>query len=133
MRSAGTGIALAKATRQAVEEGLLSLWLRPDGGLVPSAVGLPAGGVHAERYDARSLTGNILHYCTKWYDLPMSRAFRIRTFTRWMRKAGLTDDALCVAVSEMAQGLVDADLGGHVVKKRARYPVRASVAERGPS
>lgn len=35
-----------------------------------------------------------------------------------MRKAGLADDALCVAVVEMAQGLIDADLGGHVVKKR---------------
>ena len=52
----------------------------------------------------------------------MRRAFRTRTFTRWMRKAGLTDDALCDAVSEMAQGLVDADLGGHVVKKRVALP-----------
>ncbi len=39
-----------------------------------------------------------------------------------MRKAGLTDDALCEAVSEMAQGLVDADLGGNVVKKRVALP-----------
>ena len=60
----------------------------------------------------------------------MRRVFRTRTFTRWMRKAGLTDDALCEAVSEMAQGLIDADLGGHVVKKRMPYPVRASAAER---
>lgn len=35
-----------------------------------------------------------------------------------MRKAGLSDDAICQAVSEMAQGLIDADLGGNVVKKR---------------
>jgi len=35
-----------------------------------------------------------------------------------MRKAGLSDPALLDAVSEMAQGLVDANLGGHVVKKR---------------
>lgn len=48
----------------------------------------------------------------------MNRMFRTRTFTRWMRKAGLTDEALCNAVAEMAQGLVNADLGGHVVKKR---------------
>ena len=39
-----------------------------------------------------------------------------------MGKVGLTDDALCEAVSEMAQGLVDADLGGHVVKKRVALP-----------
>jgi len=48
----------------------------------------------------------------------MRRIFRTRTFTRWMRKAGLADEALSRAVSEMAQGLVDADLGGNVVKKR---------------
>lgn len=35
-----------------------------------------------------------------------------------MRKTGLTDEALCQAVAEMAGGLVDADLGGNVVKKR---------------
>ena len=52
----------------------------------------------------------------------MKRVFRTRTFTRWMRKVGLTDDALCEAVSEMAQGLVDADLGGQVVKKRVALP-----------
>lgn len=45
-----------------------------------------------------------------------------RTFTRWMRKTGLTSDALCNAVSEMAQGLVDADLGGNVLKKRVALP-----------
>ena len=39
-----------------------------------------------------------------------------------MRKAELTDDTLCEAVREMAQGLVDADLGGHVVKKRVALP-----------
>jgi len=35
-----------------------------------------------------------------------------------MRKTELTDNALCLAVAEMAQGLIDADLGGGVVKKR---------------
>lgn len=35
-----------------------------------------------------------------------------------MRKTELTDDALCAAVREIAQGLIDADLGGGVVKKR---------------
>jgi len=37
---------------------------------------------------------------------------RTRTFTRWMRKAELTDELLCEAVSEMLKGLVDGDLGG---------------------
>jgi hypothetical protein len=39
-----------------------------------------------------------------------------------MRKAGLTDVALLNAVSEMAEGLIDADLGGHLVKKRVALP-----------
>jgi len=52
----------------------------------------------------------------------MNRVFRTRTFTRWMRKAGLADAALCYAVDEMARGLVDADLGGHVMKKRVALP-----------
>jgi len=41
-----------------------------------------------------------------------------------MRKTGLTDEALCQAVAEMTGGLVDADLGGNVVKKRVALPGR---------
>ena len=35
-----------------------------------------------------------------------------------MSKAGLDDDTLRVAVAEMEAGLIDADLGGGLVKKR---------------
>lgn len=52
----------------------------------------------------------------------MRRVFRTRTFTRWMRKAGVSDLALIASVKEMAQGLIDADLGGHVIKKRVALP-----------
>jgi hypothetical protein len=48
----------------------------------------------------------------------MQRVFKTRHFSRWMRKTELTDEALCRAVAEMVQGLIDADLGGGVVKKR---------------
>lgn len=48
----------------------------------------------------------------------MTRVFKTRHFQRWMRKTDLTDRALCEAVKEMAAGLIDADLGGSVVKKR---------------
>ncbi|MGH8427848.1 MAG: type II toxin-antitoxin system RelE/ParE family toxin [Gammaproteobacteria bacterium] len=41
-----------------------------------------------------------------------------------MKKAGLTDQALRQAVAEMTQGLIDADLGGGVVKKRVALPGR---------
>lgn len=57
-------------------------------------------------------------YCTWWYSLGVQLVFRTQTFTRWMRKAGLNDAGLRLAVDEMNQGLVDADLGGHLVKKR---------------
>jgi len=56
-------------------------------------------------------------YHTQWYS-STRRIFRTRTFSRWMRQSGITDDALRKAVSEMAHGLVDADLGGYLVKKR---------------
>ena len=48
----------------------------------------------------------------------MKRVFKTRHFKRWMRKTELTDDALCAAVLEMVEGLIDAELGGGVVKKR---------------
>lgn len=41
-----------------------------------------------------------------------------------MRKTGLTDSLLLEAVNEMAAGLIDADLGGGVVKKRIALPGR---------
>jgi hypothetical protein len=52
----------------------------------------------------------------------MRRVFRTRTFTRWMKRVRLTDRTLLNSVDEMARGLVDAELGGHVVKKRIPLP-----------
>lgn len=46
------------------------------------------------------------------------RIFKNKPFERWAAKEGLSDAALLVAVDEMARGLVDADLGGQVFKKR---------------
>jgi len=50
--------------------------------------------------------------------MPMRRVFKTRHFSRWMRKTELSDRALCQAVEEMGRGLIDADLGGSIVKKR---------------
>lgn len=52
----------------------------------------------------------------------MGKAFKTRTFNRWLRKSSLSDQDLVVAVAEMERGLIDADLGGHVVKKRVALP-----------
>ncbi len=46
------------------------------------------------------------------------RVFKNRAFSKWAVKEGLSDKALLVAVDEIERGLIDADLGGHVVKKR---------------
>ena len=54
----------------------------------------------------------------------MRRVFKTRYFSRWMRKTELTDSSLCAAVSEMAAGLIDADVGGGVLKKRVALPGR---------
>lgn len=35
-----------------------------------------------------------------------------------MDKSGLVDESLCRAIEEMTHGLIDADLGGHILKKR---------------
>ncbi len=58
----------------------------------------------------------------------MRRVFKTRYFARWMRKTELTNESLCQAVAEMAAGLIDADLGGGVVKKRVRLGNRGKSA-----
>ena len=52
------------------------------------------------------------------------QAFKIRAFAKWASSEGLCDDALASAVIEMEKGLIDAKLGGQVVKKRVALPGR---------
>lgn len=54
----------------------------------------------------------------------MKRILKTRTFNRWLRKTLLTDAALLKAIDEMEQGLVDANLGGNIYKKRVALPGR---------
>ena len=44
--------------------------------------------------------------------------FMTKWFQRWAVGEALTEQALIAAVAEIRQGLIDADLGGHVIKKR---------------
>ena len=46
------------------------------------------------------------------------RIFKNKAFNKWAAKEGLDDESLRTAVDEMEHGLIDADLGGHGVKKR---------------
>ena len=54
----------------------------------------------------------------------MKRVLKTRRFCRWMRKTQLDDIMLRKAIREMENGLVDADLGGNIFKKRVALPGR---------
>ena len=51
-----------------------------------------------------------------------TRIFKRRDFARWQTGERLPDTVLCKAVREMESGLVDADLGGLLYKKRVARP-----------
>jgi hypothetical protein len=44
--------------------------------------------------------------------------FKSKAFQRWADKEGLSDLGLHIAVAELERGVIDADLGGGVFKKR---------------
>src|SRR5260221_877224 len=52
------------------------------------------------------------------------RVLKTKTFARWTRKEGVADAALRAAVEQMRAGLVDANLGAGLVKKRIARPGR---------
>lgn len=46
------------------------------------------------------------------------RIFKTKTFMRWARKEGVTDDLVRKAVNEIEAGLIEANLGSCLYKKR---------------
>jgi hypothetical protein len=60
------------------------------------------------------------------------RVFKNKAVSKWVAKEGLTDRALLEAVGEMELGLIDADLGGHMVKKRVALAGRGKAVEQEP-
>lgn len=52
------------------------------------------------------------------------RVFKNKAFDKWAAKENLPDEVLWKAVQEMESGLIDANLGGHVFKKRVAIPGR---------
>jgi hypothetical protein len=57
-----------------------------------------------------------------------SQVFVTKTFARWMRKSQVTDLDILGATEEMVQGLIDANLGGYLVKKRVALRGRGKSA-----
>jgi hypothetical protein len=52
------------------------------------------------------------------------RAFKTRWFGRWARREGLPERTMVAAVLEIERGLIDAELGGGLIKKRVALPGR---------
>jgi len=52
----------------------------------------------------------------------MTYILKRREFAKWQAGEKLLDSALCKAVHEMERGLIDADLGGFLYKKRVARP-----------
>ncbi|PLC55241.1 addiction module toxin RelE [Pollutimonas nitritireducens] len=50
------------------------------------------------------------------------RVFKNAWFERFARKQGITEKALLTAIIRAEQGLIDADLGGGVIKQRVARP-----------
>ena len=50
------------------------------------------------------------------------RILKNKLFTKFARKAGLDDRTLCEAIANAERGLIEADLGGGVIKQRIARP-----------
>jgi hypothetical protein len=50
------------------------------------------------------------------------RLFKTRTLAKFARQNGIRDASLVAAVENAMRGLVDADLGGHIIKQRVARP-----------
>ncbi|MFT6449882.1 MAG: hypothetical protein ACJAW8_002253 [Oleispira sp.] len=48
----------------------------------------------------------------------MTRIFLTKKFGKWSNDVGLVDEKIVRAITEIEQGLIDADLGGSTFKKR---------------
>jgi len=46
------------------------------------------------------------------------RIFKHRSFLKWAKSEGIIDNSLIKAITEMNDGLIDAELGGGLFKKR---------------
>ena len=50
------------------------------------------------------------------------RIFKVKAFARFTRRERITDASLCEAIAQAERGLVDADLGGGLIKLRVARP-----------
>jgi hypothetical protein len=56
--------------------------------------------------------------------MPTTNIYKTRVFQRWLNKTELDDAALVAAIAEVQSGLIEADLGQGLYKKRIALPGR---------
>ena len=52
------------------------------------------------------------------------KVFKTKWFNQWAIETNITDDVLLQTIREIEQGLIDANLGGNVYKKRVSFQGR---------
>jgi hypothetical protein len=52
------------------------------------------------------------------------RIFKAKWLARFARREGIDDQSLCAAIERAERGLIDADLGGGLIKQRVARPGR---------
>jgi hypothetical protein len=52
----------------------------------------------------------------------VGRIFKTPDFVSWANDEGVSDETLLAAIKEVETGLIDANLGGNVIKKRVARP-----------
>ena len=50
------------------------------------------------------------------------RLYKLKAFARFQRRERISDTTLCTAVSDAEAGLIEADLGGGLIKQRVARP-----------
>lgn len=50
------------------------------------------------------------------------RIFKTKEFARFARREGISDEVLCDAIDRAERGIIDADLGGGLIKQRVARP-----------
>jgi hypothetical protein len=58
--------------------------------------------------------------------LKVHAIFKNKPFARFARKSGISDIELCGTIEDAGRGLIDADLGGGVIKQRIARKALAS-------
>ena len=54
------------------------------------------------------------------------RIFKTKTLAKFTRQHGIGDDGMADAVERAVRGLIDADLGGQIIKQRVARPGQGS-------